>query len=207
MSRRLTRRSPGQYVTRNFSGAALTTLPISPEFAVTSESRALFDATVYTGRDTIAGTTEIQWQQSNGDGIWFALGSALALTSSTNLTASVPAGSSDITVTAHGLTNGRVVVVAATTTLPPEFQPNTKYVVRVVDANTIRLLPLGSEAYVVASVASSGMTVTAVRGTRLSLNYADSTDASLLPTANLVRATLTKANADTVQVVDVRVTM
>lgn len=186
-----------------YSGAALVAQPLDDTtYPVSSNGQMGLVASLFVGKCSVAGTTEILVQDSLGYGVWStAKTEKAAITSSTEKTATFTADTSDITITAHGYATGSFVVFSGTA-LPAGIDAGKAYRVENVSANVIRVSDRASSAVVVPTSTGTSVSATAVREFRITLNSNNSTLSSQMPLAAIIRPVLTKANNDSVQVVD-----
>lgn len=189
-------------------GASVSNKLISQPHNVVTGRGALhsrFD--IYIGSATITSGATIQLQTGSGYNLWENVKADTSITSKSATTFTVDTATNIVTATAHGLSNGDVVTVSSTGTLPSGLQANTKYFVEVIDANSIYLhstAQLILSTRVQFSTTGSG-THSLVKVSKISIRLSTDNvaDQAVLPLSNQVRLLASTGAGDSLQIVDI----
>lgn len=183
--------------------ASQTDFQISTSFGHTAGAlQSAFRMDIHVGVVAITTGATVKHQHTNLPGLWQD-GKTVAITASTNKSATANASTDQLTVTSHGYAENQPVVIAGTA-VPGGTEARKIYWVKVIDANTISLRPnFDSSGIVDLTSAGSSVTVTAVRAFSISYLPTVAGDQAHMPLRSTGRAVITTGSGDSVDVLSV----
>ena len=195
-----------RYIARAVNIPASQTAAKAADFTINDDMRTNLKVDILVGK--VAGTPSVLLQDSTGFGNWNTLKS-VALTASTDQTvSSVNATTGVLTVAAHGYTQGQLITLNSSGTVPGGLLPGDRYFVANPTTNTFQLYLLEGNSVAQSSFTDAGsgtITVTAVQWATVALNVEVAGDQAVMPLRPMGRVAVTTGAGQTVQVVDVRV--
>jgi len=176
-------------------------------FAISGDNRLNMRIDCILGKMAISGTSTLKLQQSSGLELWTDVKSTSSLSASTDKTVTPDYTTGQFTSTSHGYSDGALVVLNSSGTVPGGLESGLKYYVRVIDANTFQLSvhqPAGSLPASFSDNGSGTITTTLCTLVSIALNVEVSGDQAVMPLHPTARLLAITGASDTVQVMDIR---
>jgi hypothetical protein len=187
--------------------ASQTNAPVT-FIPVTATSRLSLVVDVYVGKVAAGGTPTVKLQDSTGQNIWSDVKASASITASTNTTVTLNTSTSVFTAASHGFTDGQLVALNSTGTLPGTFAPGEAVYIQNSTTNTFQLSyqqGVGSLPVSASQAGSGTLTVTPVRVVTIRVNNAVTADQAVLPLRPVARLVATTGASDSIQVISVSV--
>jgi hypothetical protein len=169
-------------MSRGVSVPASSTLAPVCGVGIANEARLNLVIDIYTG--AVVGTPSLVFQDSTGYGIWNTIKTASASASTNQTVSAVSPTTGVLTIAAHGYTNGQMVAIGSTGTVPGGLDPSQAYFIQNATTNTFQLSAYQGNSNPVSSFTDSGsgtITVCAAQVVTIRMNAQVSADQAYMP--------------------------